>query len=186
MSIPKNIQEVYAKATCLHTKPELETELDRIALEIHETLADKNPLLLCVMIGGLVLTGNLLPRLDFPLELDYVNATRYRGATTGSELHWKAKPTANLKDRTILIIDDILDQGITLQQIVNYCKQQGAKEILTAVLLDKKDCRVSEGLPNANFVGLTIPDRYVFGYGLDYQEYLRNAPGIFVIAPEHH
>jgi hypoxanthine phosphoribosyltransferase len=129
MNIPKKIQAVYEKSTCLHTKKEIDAELDRIAIEIHENLSDKNPLLLCVMIGGLVLTGNLLPRLDFPLELDYVHATRYRGATSGTELVWKAKPSTSLKDRTILIIDDILDQGITLQAIIDYCHQQGAKEI---------------------------------------------------------
>jgi len=186
MSIPKQIQEVYKKATCLHTKQELDKELDRLALEIHETLSEKNPLLLCVMIGGLVLTGNLLPRLDFPLELDYVHATRYRGNLTGSEdLHWKAKPSATLKDRTVLILDDILDQGLTLQSIVDYCKKEGAKEVLTGVLLDKHECRLPGGLPEADFVGLKIPDEYVFGYGLDYKEYLRNAPGIFIAAEEH-
>jgi hypoxanthine phosphoribosyltransferase len=185
MSLPKYIQEVYSKSTCLHTKKELDVEIDRMASEIHEALSEKNPLLLCVMIGGLVLTGNLLPRLDFPLELDYVHATRYRSTTKAHDLQWKAKPSANLQDRTVLIVDDILDQGITLQHIHDFCKEQGAKEILTAVLLDKAECRVTEGLQNAEFIGLTIPDRYVFGYGLDYQEYLRNAPGIYAVAPEH-
>lgn len=185
MSIPKQIQEVYEKSTCLHTKQEIDAELNRLAIDIHEVLSDKNPLLLCVMIGGLVLTGNLLPRLDFPLELDYVHATRYRGATSGGELTWKAKPSAEIKNRTVLIIDDILDQGLTLQSIIDFCQAQGAKEILTAVLLDKRECRIDGGLATADFTGLVIPDRYVFGYGLDYKEYLRNAPGIFMVAPEH-
>jgi len=185
MSIPEQIQEVYEKAACLHTKQEIDAELNRLAIDIHEALSEKNPLLLCVMIGGLVLTGNLLPRLDFPLELDYVHATRYRSTTSGGELTWKAKPSADLKNRTILIIDDILDQGVTLQAIINYCKEQGAEEILTAVLLDKRECRLPDGLALADFTGLVIPDRYVFGYGLDYKEYLRNAPGIFMVAPEH-
>lgn len=185
MSLPKNIQEVYAKATCLHTKKEIEAEIDRLALEIHQKLADKNPLFLCVMIGGLVLTGNLLPRLDFPLELDYVHASRYRGATSGGELEWKMHPTHKVKDRTILIIDDILDGGITLAEIVKHCKNQGATEVQTAVLLDKREARLAGGLPSADFTGLVIPDGYVFGYGMDYKEYLRNAPGIFVVAPEH-
>jgi hypoxanthine phosphoribosyltransferase len=185
MMLPKHIQEVYQKATCLHTKQEIEKELDRLALEIHDTLSEKSPLLLSVMVGGLVLAGNLLPRLDFPLALDYVHATRYRGNFSGSDLHWKAKPSTPLKDRTILILDDILDQGITLQSIIDYCHAEGAKEVLTAVLLDKHECRLPGGLPEANFVGLAIPDCYVFGYGLDYKEYLRNAPGIFIAAPEH-
>lgn len=185
MSIPKHIQEVYAKASCLHTKQEIDAELDRMATEIHTTLADKNPLLLCVMVGGLVLTGNLLHRLDFPLELDYIHATRYRGATSGGELHWKASPSAILKDRTILIVDDILDGGLTLSAIVDYCHTANAKEVFTAVLLDKHETRVAGGIPKANFTGLVIPNGYVFGYGMDYKEYLRNAPGIFIVAPEH-
>lgn len=185
MSIPQHIRSVYAKATCLHTKQEIEAELDRMALEIHATLQDLNPLLLCVMVGGLVLTGNLLPRLDFPLELDYVHATRYNSGTRGGELTWKAKPNAQLKGRTVLIIDDILDGGITLAEIVAYCHEQGATDVQTAVLLDKREARLPKGLPMANFTGLVIPDGYVFGYGMDYQEYLRNAPGIYVVAPEH-
>ena len=97
MSIPANIQAVYKQAICLYTRQQIETELDRLAFEIHEKLQDKNPLILCVMIGGLVLTGNILPRLDFPLELDYIHATRYRGSLTGHDLQWKAKPATSLK-----------------------------------------------------------------------------------------
>ncbi len=185
MSIPQHIKEVFAKATCLHTKQEIEFELDRMAQEIHEKLQDSNPILLCVMVGGLVLTGNLLPRLDFPLELDYVHATRYQSGTRGGELTWKVKPNTPLKGRTVLIIDDILDGGITLAAIVDYCKEQGAEAILTAVLLDKREARLPQGVQLADFTGLEIPDAYVFGYGMDYKEYLRNAPGIYVVAKEH-
>lgn len=185
MTLPLQIQSVFKKSTCLHTKDAINIELDRLAIEIHEAISDKNPLLLCVMIGGLVLGGNLLPRLDFPLELDYVHATRYRGNTTGhDDLIWKAKPSADLKDRTVLIIEDILDQGVTLQEIVNYCLSQGAKEVFTVVLLDKRECRIPGGLSQADFTGIVIPNAYVFGYGLDYKNYLRNAPGIYQVAPE--
>lgn len=185
MSIPQHIRNVYAKSTCIHSKKEIEAELDRLGEEIHAKLEDRNPILLCVMVGGLVLTGNLLPRLDFPLELDYVHATRYEGKTRGGELTWKAKPSSNLSGRTVLIIDDILDGGVTLSAIVNYCHEQRAEEVLTAVLLDKREARLPGGLPQADFTGLVTPDAYVFGYGMDYQEYLRNAPGIFVVAAEH-
>lgn len=181
MTIPKHIQEVYKKSVCLHTLDEIENELDRLATEIHEKISEDNPVLLCIMIGGLVVTGNLLHKLDFPLELDYIHATRYRGKTTGGELHWKAEPAVNLKDRTILILDDILDQGLTLQAVTDYCYAKGAKKVLTVVLLDKTECRVPGGLKKADFTGLEIPNHYVFGYGLDYEEYLRNAPGIFMV-----
>lgn len=185
MSVPKLIQDVYAKSTCIYNKQQIEAAMDKMAVQIHNALADTNPILLCVLKGGIVLAGNLLPRLDFPLELDCVHATRYRGATQGGELHWKVVPTTGLENRTVLILDDILDGGITLQSIVDFCKKQGAKSVQTAVLLDKTETRMEGGLPHADFVALEVEDRFVFGYGLDYQEYLRNAPGIYEVAPEH-
>lgn len=185
MNLPEYIKEVSEKSTCLYTHNEVEAALDRMAKNIHEKLQDKNPLLLCVMIGGVVTLGHLLTRLDFPLEVDYVHATRYRGELTGGDIHWKKKPPASVVGRTVLVVDDILDGGITLSVILNEVKAMGAKEVYTAVLVDKYNKRVENGLSHADFVGLEIEDHYVFGYGLDYREYLRNAPGIYVVAPEH-
>jgi hypoxanthine phosphoribosyltransferase len=185
MTVPKKIKEVYKKATCIYTANEVEAALDRMAINIHDVMQDKNPLLLCVMIGGMVPMGNLLPRLNFPLEVNYVHATRYKGDIRGSNLEWKVKPFVSLKDRVVLIVDDILDGGITLARIVDFVKEEGAKEVYTAVLVDKHEKRLDDGLQNADFVGLRIEDHYIFGYGMDYNEYLRNAPGIYMVAPEH-
>lgn len=185
MHIPSKIQQVYDSATCLYTQQEIEVALDKMAAEIHQKLADSNPIMLCVMIGGLIPAGNLLPRLDFPLEVDYIHATRYGNHTVGNELEWIVRPKTSLENRSVLIIEDILDGGITLAAIVDYCKSQGAKDVYTAVLLDKTQTRVAGGLPRADFVGITMEDGFVFGYGMDYRGYLRNAPGIYVVAPEH-
>ncbi len=185
MSIPHNIKEVYAKSTCLYTTKEIETALDAMADKIHHALKDENPVLLCVMIGGLVPMGNLLPRLDFPLEVDYVHATRYRGEIEGGDIFWKVKPSINLKNRTVLVVDDILDGGITLAAIIDEVKKMGASRVLSAVLVDKYEARLEAGLSYADFVGLRIENHYIFGYGMDYHEYLRNAPGIFVVNDEH-
>ncbi len=185
MTIPSKIKEVYEKSTRLFTTKEVEAALDRMAINIHQQLHDKNPVLLCVMIGGMVPLGNLLPRLDFPLEVDYVHATRYRGEISAGELHWKVKPAVDLQDRTVLVVDDILDGGVTLAAIIAEIKAMGAKEVFTAVLVDKHRKRVENGLRHADFVGLQVEDHYIFGYGMDYNEYLRNAPGIFIVAPEH-
>lgn len=185
MSIPNKIKAVYEKATCLFTTNEVEAALDRMAINIHERLHDQNPVLLCVMVGGLVPLGNLLPRLDFPLEVDYIHATRYRGEITGGEIHWKIKPSTNLNGRTVLVVDDILDGGITLAAIIKEIKALGAEQVYSAVLVDKYRKRVENGLQNADFVGLQVEDHYIFGYGMDYNEYLRNAPGIFVVHPDH-
>lgn len=186
MSIPEKIQEVYEKSTCLFTSNEVEAALDRMAINIHQVLSDENPVILCVMVGGLVPLGNLLPRLDFALEVDYVHATRYRGEiTAGDELHWKVKPSVDLKDRTVLVVDDILDGGVTLASIIDEVEKMGAKKVYSAVLVDKHHKRVENGLQHADFVGLEVDDHYIFGYGMDYNEYLRNAPGIFVVHPDH-
>ncbi|WP_133130462.1 hypoxanthine-guanine phosphoribosyltransferase [Legionella yabuuchiae] len=185
MTIPAKIKQVYEKSSRLYTTLEVEAALDRMAINIHEKLHDKNPVIICVMIGGLVPMGNLLPRLDFPLEVDYVHATRYQGDIRGGDLHWKVRPSANLKDRTVLVVDDILDGGVTLARILEEINVLGAKEVYSAVLVDKHHKRVEHGLKKADFVGLEVDDHYIFGYGMDYNEYLRNAPGIFVVAPEH-
>jgi hypoxanthine phosphoribosyltransferase len=153
-----------------------------MATEIGARLAESNPLCLCVMNGGVVPTGQLLPRLDFPLQLDYLHVTRYRGETRGGDTHWLREPGLPLVGRTILVIDDILDQGLTLAAIVAHCQAQGAREVYTAVLADKQAPRAPGGLARADFTGLRLPDRYVFGYGLDYREYWRNAPGIYAVA----
>jgi hypoxanthine phosphoribosyltransferase len=185
MHVPANIQEVYDKATCLYTKQEVENALDKMAKEIEAKLENSYPILLSVMVGGLIPAGNLLPRLDFPLELDYIHATRYNNTTQGGQLEWVVYPKISLRDRSVLIIDDILDAGITLAAIVDYCRAQNAQEVYSAVLLDKQQTRLPGGLPKADFTGITMEDGYVFGYGMDYKGYLRNAPGIFVVAPEH-
>lgn len=184
-NMPDYIRDVSKKATCIYSQQEVEAALDRMAKAIHDKLHDKNPVLLCVMIGGVVTMGHLLTRLDFPLEVDYVHATRYRGELSGGDLIWKAKPSTDLKDRSVLIVDDILDGGITLAKVAKELETMAPKEVLTAVLVDKYTKRVEGGLQKADFVGLEIEDRYVFGYGLDYKEYLRNAPGIYEVALEH-
>jgi len=137
-------------------------------------------LTLAVMLGGLIPAARLLDRLDFPLDVDYIHATRYRGEIRGTELQWRARPSAELRDRVVLIVDDILDEGLTLAGIVDYCRSAGAAEIYTAVLVDKQHDR-KPAIQRADFTGLRVEDRYVFGYGMDYKGYLRNAPGIFAV-----
>lgn len=185
MDLPNHIRKVYAEATCLYTKADVEAALDKMAKEISNALADTNPIFLCLVVGGIIPLGNLLPRLDFPLEVDYVHATRYRSGTRGGDLQWKAEPSRPLKGRTVIVVDDILDGGLTLASTVNHCRERGAEKVYSAVLVDKKHPREPGGLAKADFTGLVVGDHYVFGYGMDYKEYLRNAPGIFAVSPEH-
>jgi hypoxanthine phosphoribosyltransferase len=171
---------VYRAAECLYDEAAVRSAIDRLAGEVTIALAGHNPLLLCPMTGGVVLAGHLLPRLDFPLEFDYVHATRYAGALSGGELTWKVTPTAELAGRHVLVVDDVLDRGITLAALVDFCRREGAASLHTLVLVDKRCTR--EAPIEADFVGLSTPDRYLFGWGMDYKGYLRNVPGIYAVA----
>ena len=171
------IEQVKRDAILLHDQQAVEAALDTMATDITAKLSDKNPLVLCVINGGIIATGKLLPRLDFPLTLDSVHASRYRNATSGSEIDWLYKPMTPLTDRNVLIVDDILDEGHTLQAIVDWCRNQGAASVYTAALLDK-DLGIEKPIA-ADFIGLKVANHYLFGYGMDYKGYLRNAAGIY-------
>jgi hypoxanthine phosphoribosyltransferase len=182
-STAARIAAVYERATRLYSAAEVETQIQRLAVEISGSLSTRNPLLLCIMNGGLVFTGKLITYLDFPLQLDYLHATRYRNSTRGHELEWSREPVIDIADRDVLILDDILDEGATLLEVRDYVLNKGASSVQIAVLTDKQHDRRLPGI-KADYIGLSLEDRYVFGYGLDYQGYLRNAPGIFAIADE--
>ena len=175
-------QKVLAEADCLFDKTQVEAALDRLAGEIGVRLAGSNPIVLCVLNGALVVTGELLTRLAFPLQVDYLHASRYREKLSGADLQWKARPSSTLAGRTVLIVDDILDEGDTLVKIREYCLEQQAAQVYCAVLVDKNHDRRHRSLPRADFTSLDAPDRYLFGYGMDYKGYLRNAPGIYAVA----
>jgi len=177
---PEQAWEVLKKADRLYPPEVVEAALDRMAREIQIQLSDSNPLLVCIMTGGVVPFGKLLPKLQFPFETDFVHATRYRGALRGGELHWRVGPEVNPHDRVVLLIDDILDGGDTLAGIEARYRNDGARAVHKAVLVVKQRAR-SIDVP-VEFKGLDVPDRYVFGYGMDYKGYLRNAPGIFAEA----
>jgi hypoxanthine phosphoribosyltransferase len=173
------MQQVKAEADCLATPAEVEAAYARMASAISARLQDANPLVFTVMTGGVIPAGQLLPRLDFPLETAYLHATRYGHALNGAELDWRVRPTHDPAGRTVLVIDDILDEGHTLAAICRELRAMGAAEVLTAVLVHKRHARKAEPDMRADFTGLEIEDRYLFGCGMDYKGYWRNAPGIY-------
>ena len=181
---PEQIRQVSRRARCLYSEAAVERALDNMAAAIGAKIGAGNPIVLCLMNGGLITTGKLATRLDFPLQLDYLHATRYREQTSGSEeLRWEAYPQLSLTNRVVLVVDDILDQGLTLEGVLSYCREQGAEAVYAAVLINKTPARKLSPLV-ADFVGLEIGDDYVFGYGMDYRGYLRNAAGIFAVAKQ--
>jgi hypoxanthine phosphoribosyltransferase len=177
----ENMDHVLAQSECLMTLSDVQTIVRRIGEEVTQKLATKNIHVLSLMNGGLVFTGQLLPHLDFPMTLGYVHATRYRDQLEGSGLEWRVAADEQVKGRYVLLIDDIYDEGATLVEVKQKLIEQGATQVDCVVLLDKMHQR--KLYPNfiPEFIGATIPDRYVFGFGLDYKGYWRNAPGIYAL-----
>lgn len=171
--------EILNNAECCYTPLQISDALDKIAASITEKFETKNPLVLCVMTGGLVTTAELILRLHFRLQYDYMHATRYRGDVRGGELRWLAKPSLDLANRHIIIVDDIYDEGITLTKIKEYCEQQNAASVASMVMVNKIHDRKFGPIPD--YIGLDVEDRYVFGFGMDYKGHLRNVPGIFAV-----
>jgi hypoxanthine phosphoribosyltransferase len=173
---------VLSRADCLADQATVDAALDAMAERVGASLRDKDPLVLSVVTGGIVVAGLLLPRLDFPLRLDYVHATRYRGALAGADLHWRHRPADAVRGEHVLVVDDIFDQGHTMEAIVAACREDGAASVTAAVLALKEGAAETDYRPDV--VGLRLPDRYVMGYGLDYKRYFRNLPGIYAAAAE--
>jgi hypoxanthine phosphoribosyltransferase len=155
---------------------QVEAAVRRLAAEISQRLAGAYPLVLAVMGGAVVFAGQILPRLRFPLDFDYIHATRYGAATRGSRIEWRVTPPESVKDRAVLVLDDILDGGETMAAIRARLLELGARSFHCAVLVEKK-LKVAKPIA-ADFVGLQIEDRFVFGCGLDAKGFWRNLPEI--------
>jgi len=165
-------------AKLVFSNNEIIVAINALADKLNSQLKNETPVVLCVMQGGLVFSGQLIPKLDCMLEVDYIHATRYNNETEGGQLQWQAYPVTNLANRTVLILDDILDEGITLQSIVQYCETQGAEKILSAVLLRKNHDRcVAKNITDNH--ALTVDDDYVFGFGMDYNGQYRQLDAIY-------
>jgi hypoxanthine phosphoribosyltransferase len=155
---------------------EIQTALARVAAQLTDRLGTSYPLVLAVMGGAVVFAGQILPRLRFPLDFDYIHASRYGTATQGTHIEWRVLPSASVHGRAVLVLDDILDGGQTMAAIRERLLELGAASFHCAVLVEK---RLAQAKPiRADFVGFEIPDRFVFGYGMDAKGYWRNLPEI--------
>ena len=177
----ETIIKVREEADCLADAAQVNSALDRMAADITRTLGDANPLVYTVMHGGLIFAGRMLPRLPFPLELAYLHATRYGHAERGTSLDWQVRPTGEPRGRTVLVLDDILDEGHTLHAVIEYLERAGAAKVYSAVLVHKQHERKAYPGMRADFTGLDVEDRFLFGCGMDYKGYWRNAPGIYAV-----
>lgn len=175
--------QVLEKADLIYTANQIEQAVTLLAEKINSQFAStsQSVIVIPIMNGGLILSGQLITRLKFPLLVDYLHATRYRDGTTGAELQWRARPQQVLKGKIILIIDDILDEGRTLSEVLHYCTQQGAKQVYSAVMVEKDHPRPKAAV-KTDFTGMHVADRYVFGFGMDYKGYHRNLNGIYAVS----
>ena len=165
-----------ANSDLVCTAAEVEAAIGKVAAEIQEKFKERYPLVLVVMGGAVVFAGQLLPKLRMPLDLDYIHATRYGAATSGGGIEWRVEPPRNVRGRAVLVLDDILDGGQTMAAIRNRLLELGAVSFHCAVLVEK--ILQKEKPIAADFVGLTIPDRFVFGCGMDAKGQWRNLPEI--------
>ena len=163
----------------IFTADEVRTAVERMAGEITKALKEEFPIVLSVMGGAAVFTGQLLPLLHFPLEFGAIEVTRYNNDIQGREITWRLAPRDNVRGRTVLVVDDILDEGITLAAIRKKLLEMGAREVLNAVFCDKEIGR--EKPVTADFVGVKCPNRYVFGFGMDAYGLWRNLPSIYAL-----
>jgi hypoxanthine phosphoribosyltransferase len=183
MKLPHDLAEALETAEVIHDRVAIERAIAEMGVRIRNDYAGSVPVYLTVMHGGLPFAAQLaldLGARGLDLTFDYLHATRYRGATTGGALHWKHRPATPLRGRRVLLVDDIVDEGHTLAEVRDWCRGEGAADVRIAALAVKAHHRCVDGL-RADYAGLTVPDRYVFGYGMDFQEQGRNLPAIYAL-----
>lgn len=180
MTISKQqARDILQHAELLYSAGQVQAALQGVAQQINAALAESHPLVLSVMGGAVVFSGQLLPMLDFPLDFDYVHVSRYGDARQGGAMHWKVEPRENVRGRVVLLLDDILDEGHTLSVLRNRVLELGASQCYSAVFADKQHGRKKP--IKADFVGMDVPNRFVFGYGMDIQGAWRNLPAIYAV-----
>ena len=183
---PPRLADVLGTADVIQERAVLEAAIEGMADAIRDDYADDAlpPLFVTIMHGGMPFASQLafaLGERGLDVEFDYLHATRYRGNTSGSGLAWLHRPATPMEGRRVLLVDDILDEGHTLKAVTRWCEDQDAADVRVAVLAVKVHDRCVDGVC-ADYVGVEVPDRYVFGYGMDFHEQGRNLPAIYALA----
>ena len=179
MTRVQQAERLLAEADLLFAPEAVQSAVARMATDITAGLKDEFPVVLSVMGGAAVFTGQLLPQLRFPLEFGAIEVTRYNNDIRGRDIHWRLAPRDSVRDRVVLVVDDILDEGITMAAIQVRLMEMGARRVLVAVFADKQ---IGRARPiEADFVGVKVPNRYVFGFGMDAYGLWRNLPAIYAL-----
>lgn len=173
MSEERDPMELLRRSTVLATREDVRAAVDRMAAEVNAWYGQTPIVMLIVMTGAVLPAAWLASRLEMPLMMDFVHATRYAGSTEGGEIEFRVPPRINLQGRDVLIVDDIYDIGLTLEMIEDYCHARHARSVNSAVLVRKLHDRPTTGrLPR--FIGMDIEDKYIFGCGMDAYEHWRH------------
>ena len=180
-NLKAEVDDVWRNADCLWDRQQVERAIDEVAQQITNDSSESEPIVIIVMKGGMIFGAALATRLKFPLVLDYIHVSRYGDKLHGTDLNWLVEPSEPLSGRHIILVDDILDEGKTLQSVVRFCEQQQAADVKTVVLVNKIHDRKVKPLFQADYCCMDVPDRYVFGFGMDYKGYLRNLPQIYAV-----
>lgn len=175
-----DLRELKNQSRLIYSNVEINQALDAMAKEIEKDFSGKPVLFLTVLVGAIPTVAALTQRISLPLKMDYIHATRYGNELSGRELQWKALPQSPLKNTNIIVVDDIFDEGYTLKAIVEYCKNEGASTVKTAVLVNKDHQRKVADF-SADYFGLSVPDEYVFGFGMDCKGLGRNLDSIYAL-----
>jgi len=173
------IQTLINRSSVLYSEAEIKNAIHHIANQINQSIRANELYVLVAMNGALIFAGQLLPQIKKNIQYQYIHATRYENSLTGDSIRWLVMPPKDIENRTVLILDDILDEGITLNEMVSLCRTMNAKEIYTAVLFDKELKKNKSHL--SDFTGLKVPNRFVFGYGLDCKGLGRNLPHLYAL-----
>jgi len=179
-SLLKDVIKTRNEGDRLILQHHVDKAIDRVARNLQTAIGEEIPVFLCVMKGGLLFTAELMKRVQSPLELDYIHVDRYRDETQGGSVRWHKEPDIDLNDRLVVLIDDIFDEGDTLRALIRYCEAQGAGKLLSVVLF-KKNLKDKHTDVEPDFAGLEVPNRYVFGWGMDYRGFWRNLYDVYAV-----
>ena len=174
----KDIQEI------LLSEEQIKNRVAQLGQELLRDYGDKNPVFVGVLKGVVVFYADMIRAFDAPCELDFMRVSSYRGTQSTGNVVVRQNVTVDLTGRHVVILEDILDTGRSLEFVCDHLRRKGAASVKICTLLDMPEGRAPGGTLRADYVGFTIPNAFVVGYGLDFDEKYRNLPYVGILKPE--
>ena len=166
------------KEKVLFSREEIQSKVEELGRELSKEYADKDLVIVSLLRGAFIFSADLVRELSVPVEIDFMTTSSYgHGTQSSGDVKIVKDIDAIVKDRDVLIVDDIIDTGYTMERVMNHLKEKEPRSIKICTMLDKPDRREVDLEPD--FVGFSIPDLFIVGYGLNYENHYRNIPYIF-------